>query len=219
MATRATLRTTIRAELNDSGGTAFWSTALLDRWIADAIRAWSRDVPRERTWSQTTTANDGTYTLPSDWMDGVRCEYPAGYMRTRAPFAGGDVTPDVIVSNDPTLKPVDLLWDVWAGELVLSPVPTKSGETISTRYLAQYTAVSDDVTVLDVPVAEEEALVWWVCSRALEWIGMDESKRQRFESDRGADPVKVRGAYDERYRQMVGERTRGVRQRRAVVRE
>src|SRR3954451_15439304 len=108
MSTRATLRTTIREELNDSGAAKLWSDSLLNRWIADGIRAWSRDVPRERTWSQTTTANDGTYTLPTDWIEGLRCEHPAGFMRQRVAFAGGDVTPDVIVSNDPSLKPVGL---------------------------------------------------------------------------------------------------------------
>ncbi len=219
MSTRATLRTTIRAELNDAGGTALWATALLDRWIADAIRAWSRDVPRERTWSQTTTASVASYAVPADWLDGVRVEHPGGQFRTRAAFVGGDVDPGTLVTVDPSMKPASLAWDVWAGSLVLSPAPSASGETILVRYLAQYTAVTDDVTTLDVPPAEEEALVWWVCSRALEWLGMDEAKRQRFERQRGSDPLAVEKAYDRRYQQMVHERTRGVRQRRAVVRE
>jgi hypothetical protein len=219
MATRATVRTTIRAELNDSGGTALWSTALLDRWIADAIRAWSYDVPRERTWSQATTANVAAYTLPADWLDGVRVEHPSGFFRERVPFVGGDVTPDAQITVDPTAKPAALLWDVWAGQLVLSPAPTASGETILTRYLAGYTAVADDVTVLDLPAAEEEALTWWVCARALEWVAMDEAKRQRFERQRGSDPSASRDAYHGRYQAMVRERKRGVRQRRAVVRE
>jgi hypothetical protein len=219
VSTRATLRTTIRAELNDSGGTPLWAMALLDRWIADAILAWSRDVPREQTWSQTTTANQGAYALPADWMAGVRVEHPSGFYRARVPFAGGDVDPGALVTIDPTVKPGGLLWDVWAGELVLSPAPDASGQTILVRYLAQYTAVADDVTNLDVPAAEESALVWWVCARALEWVGMDEAKRQRFERQRGADPLSVQQAYERRYTQMVRERNRGVRQRRAVVRE
>lgn len=219
MSTRATLRTTIRAELNDSGGTALWATALLDRWIADAIRAWSRDVPRERTWSQTTTANVASYAVPADWMDGVRVEHPSGYYRMRGAFAGGDVDPGALITVDPSIKPGALLWDVWAGNLVLSPAPGASGETVSVRYLAQYTAVTDDVTTVDVPAAEESALVWWTAARALEWLGMDEARRQRFERDRGADPLGVQRAYDQRYARMVRERNSGVRQRRAVVRQ
>lgn len=218
MSTRATLRTTIRAELNDAGATALWATALLDRWIADAIRTWSRDVPRERTWSQTTTVNVASYAVPADWIDGVRVEHPSGQFRTRAPFVGGDVDPATLVTVDPSVKPAVLLWDVWAGNLVLSPAPSKTGETISVRYLAAYTAVADDTTTLDVPAAEEEALVWWVAARALEWVGMDEAKRQRFEAARGSDPLSVRQAYQARYTGMVSERSRGVRQRRAVVR-
>jgi hypothetical protein len=39
--TRAQLMTSIRAELNDSGGTKLWSDALLQAWIGDAIRDYS----------------------------------------------------------------------------------------------------------------------------------------------------------------------------------
>lgn len=218
MSTRATLRTTIRAELNDSGATALWATALLDRWIADAIRAWSRDVPRERSWSQTATANVSSYPLPADWMDGVRVEHPSGMYRTRSPFVGGDVDPGALVTMDASVRPAALAWDVWAGNLVLSPAPSKTGESISVRYLAQYTAMTDDVTTVDVPATEESALIWWTCARALEWLGMDEARRQRFERDHGADPLQVQQAYDARYARMVRERSGGVRQRRAVVR-
>jgi hypothetical protein len=56
MTTRADIRTRIRSELNDSGGTPMWSSSLLDSFLVDALRAWSLDVPREVSWAPTTVA-------------------------------------------------------------------------------------------------------------------------------------------------------------------
>jgi len=44
--------------------------------------------------------------------------------------------------------------------------------------------------MLDVEVTDEEALVLYACERALQWIGLDEAKRQRFERQRGAAPAR-----------------------------
>ena len=38
MTTRAELRTRIRTELNDAGGTPLWTDAALNQWIDEAIR-------------------------------------------------------------------------------------------------------------------------------------------------------------------------------------
>ena len=50
---------------------------------------------------------------------------------------------------------------------------------------------SDDVTALDVATDDEEALVLYACARALQWIALDEAKRQRFERERGAEPADI----------------------------
>ena len=50
MATRATLRTAVRAELNDGGTTQLWSDALLNEWLAEAIRDYGRRLPKWSTF-------------------------------------------------------------------------------------------------------------------------------------------------------------------------
>ena len=74
MTTRADIRTRTRDELNDNGAVTVWSDTLLNRWIGEAIREWSRVVPRDRTWQTTSTANDPSYVLPSDVLEVVRVD-------------------------------------------------------------------------------------------------------------------------------------------------
>ena len=100
MTTRADIRTRARDELNDNGSVKVWSDALLNRWIGEGIREWSRVVPRDRPWQTTSTANDPSYVLPSDVLEVVRVEHPPGMFRVRgglrtaagqAPEAGAGV--------------------------------------------------------------------------------------------------------------------------------
>jgi hypothetical protein len=60
--TRLDIRTRIRSELNDSGGTALWASSLLDSFLLDALRAWSLEVPREVTWSTTSVGAGSVHT-------------------------------------------------------------------------------------------------------------------------------------------------------------
>src|SRR5439155_14826525 len=46
MTTRAEIRGRIRDELNDNGSVKLWTDALLNRWIGEATKEWSRVVPR-----------------------------------------------------------------------------------------------------------------------------------------------------------------------------
>ena len=71
MTTRADIRTRTRDELNDNGMVKLWSDTLLNRWIGEAIREWSRVVPRDRTWQTTSAANDPSYVLPGDVLEVV----------------------------------------------------------------------------------------------------------------------------------------------------
>jgi hypothetical protein len=218
MTTRADIRTRVRDELNDNGSAKVWSDGLLNRWIGEAIREWSRVVPRDRTWQTTSTANDPSYPLPSDVLEVVRVEHPPGMFRTRGGLRDGDVSPTADLGNWQGLRPAQLLWEQWGGEVVLVPAPGASGEAIEVRYKGAYSVPADDVTALDVASADEEALVLYGCSRALQWIATDEAKRQRYERDRGADPAESRHGYEQRFQAMVRQRRGGVRPRRIVSR-
>jgi len=221
MTTRADIRTRTRDELNDNGTAKVWSDALLNRWIGEALREWSRVVPRDRTWQTTSTANDPSYALPSDLLEVVRVEHPPGMFRVRGGLHDGDVSPSADLGSLESwsgLKPAQLLWEQWGGEVVLVPAPDASGETIEVRYKGAYSVPSDDVTALEVAAEDEESVVLYACARALRWVALDEAKRQRFAHDRGADPADSRQAYERAFRARARQRRGGVRPRRIVSR-
>jgi hypothetical protein len=217
--TRAELRARIRSELNDGGGVALWADGLLNQWAVEALRAFGRQVGLEKSVTLASVAGQASYALPADLLQVRRVEHPSGLYRTPAPFAAGDAAPDgplVDALGGPTLP--ELLYDVWAGALVLSPPPGTAGEPIVVRYVGAYAEPSSDASVLDVAAQDEDALVLFVCGRALRWIGMDEAKRQRFERQRGADPHTLRRDYDREYQTLVRQRRGRVATRRLAIR-
>ena len=221
MTTRADIRTRTRDELNDNGSVKLWSDALLNRWIGEAIREWSRVAPRDGAWQTTSTANDPSYALPGDVLEVVRVEHPPGIFRARGGLRDGDTAPTADLSalgSWSGLRPAQLTWEQWGGEVVLIPAPDASGEAIEVRYKGAYAVPSDDVSALEVAAADEDALVLYVCARALQWVALDEAKRQRFERQRGADPAASRQEYDRDFQQLVRQRRGGIRPRRLVVR-
>jgi hypothetical protein len=221
MTMRGDIRSRARDELNDTGSVKVWSDALLDRWIGEAIREWSRQAPRDVTWQTTSTANVPSYALPFDVLEVVRVEHPPGLFRVRGGLRDGDVAATADLGGTGGwlgLRPAQLSWEQWGGEVVLVPAPDASGETIEVRYKGAYSVPADDVTALDVAAADEEALVLYACGRALQWTALDEAKRQRFERQRGADPVTVRQEYERAFLTLARERRGGVRPRRIVGR-
>jgi hypothetical protein len=219
MTTRSDIRGRIRDELNDNGSTKLWADALLNRWIGEATKEWSRVVPRDRTWQTTSTANTPSYALPSDVLEVVRVEHPPDVFRVHGGLHDGDVGPSADPGNWPGGRPVEMSWEQWGSEVFLIPAPGSTGEAIEVRYKGAYSVPSDDVTALDVESSDEEALVLYACERALQWLGLDEAKRQRFERDRGADPLASREAYERDFLALARRRRSGVRPRRLVVRE
>ena len=101
---------------------------------------------------------------------------------------------------------------------MLIPAPDAASETIEVRYKGAYAVPSDDVTALELATADEEALVFYACARALQWIALDEAKRQRFERQRGADPASVRLEYERQFQGLARQRNGGVRGRRIASR-
>jgi hypothetical protein len=116
------------------------------------------------------------------------------------------------------VPPGGLWYELWGGELVLTPAPETTGEAIAVRYVGAYIEPSIDASVLDVATRDEDAIVAHVCAHAMEWIGADETKRMRFERERGASPADSRRQFEGRYAAARGRRLAGVRARRLVPR-
>lgn len=204
MATRLDVRTLVRDELNDNGSVKVWSDAILNGFILEAIRDYGREVGNEASATIASVANQPNYSLPAGMMQVVRVEHPAGYFRVPSPYRAGDEEP--APGRMIGLAPGELVYEVWSNTLYLSPAPAASGENIVVRYVAAYTEPANDATVLNVPDVELPALVYFSCFRALRWIATDESKRQRFERQRGADPAEASKEYRELYDAMLRQR-------------
>jgi hypothetical protein len=220
MTTRAGLRALARGELSDLGAAQVWTDGLLDRWAVEALRAYGRDVPREASATLTSVTAQADYALPADCRRVVRVEHPSGCFRVADPAGGGDCV--AVQSPTPTVQGEggQLAYEVWGapGGLTLSlrPAPVVSGEGIGVRYLAAYAEPAADGDVLATPTADDHLLVWLVAERALQWLATDESKRQRFERQRGVSTAEAARAYRERYRGELERRGRGVAGRRLV---
>ena len=221
MTTRADLRSRVRAELNDAGGTTLWSDANLNAWLAEGIRAWSIDVPAQRVSTLTSVKDQPNYGLPGDLLAVRRVEHPTGIYRAPVPFVGGDRSgelPELVDGERGLVAPGTPTYDVYQGVLWLDPAPAAAGENIVVRYAGLYTVPSSDATVLDLPSQDEDPVVWYAVSRALRWIAVDEAKRQRFERQRRSDPWEIQRGYDQMVSGAVRDRRRRVAPRRLVVR-
>src|SRR5687767_1383532 len=123
MTTRSGLRQLIRDELNDNAATKLWTDALLSDYINQAIRAYSRELPKQATSTITVVAGTVAYNLPSDFDRAVRVEQPDDYIRI----------------HDPQERSA---WSyrIWASQIILDPEPTQAGSTynITLDYLARY---------------------------------------------------------------------------------
>lgn len=216
MTTRAELRARIRTELNDAGGTPLWSDSALNQWIDEAVRDYGEHLPREASTTLTSVADQASYTLPTDCDRALRVEHPDGVFRVPLRLIGGDALPgsEIVVGG-----PLIPTYDVWAGQVVLDPAPTAGGEAIRLRYLATYPAPASDGATLATPSRDDALLIWGVCARALRWIDTDESKRQRFERQRGVSAQQAASPYEQALHASYAQRLRRVRPGRLAVRE
>lgn len=170
MTTRAQLLSAIRVELNDSGGTALWTSALLNSYIVDAIREYSRQLPQEASTTIDTVADQAAYPLPARAINVSRVEEP--YASRAIRYRGERHL---------------YSYRVYGGTIILEPAPPSSvAADLYIEYSRSYAEPSADSESLATPATSDDVLIWLVCARALDWIGTDESKRQRWEQSRGA---------------------------------
>ena len=219
MTTRAEIRQRIRDELNDNASATLWSDALLNQWIVEGLRELGRRLGLEKTTSLTSVASQEAYGLPTDALEVMRVEHPASVMRVPGGLRSGDAAADgagVAATTGAGTSPSR--YELFGGQLVLVPAPAASGDEIRVRYRGAYTEPSTDGAVLDVPARDEDLVVAYACGRALQWIGTDEAKRQRFERSRGADPLALRREYERDLVRMLRDRRSHVGARRLVAR-
>lgn len=194
--------TAVRVELNDSGGTPLWASALLNSYIVDAIKEYSRELPEEAAADLSVTADVETVTLPARFVKAIRVEQPDGVLRwplttqrTYEATLGGlsELVDFESRVGESSGKPG---YRIWAGSLVLDPAP---GETDATggrmEYLRTYALPAADGDTLATPTEDDDLLLKMVCARALDWISTDEAKRQRYERSRGASTEGTAGSY------------------------
>ena len=223
MTTRAGLRALIRDELGDSGASTTWLDSQLNQWLAEAIRDYSRRLPKPSTTTIASVANQADYGLPADCLQVARVEHPEGFFRVPDPRSGGDVIDPLSLTSSqvPRVLSEQLSYDVWGAygslTLTLQPSPAASAEDIAVRYLASWAEPANDAATISVPTIDEQLLVWFVAARALEWLGTEEAKRQRFEKQRGASPQFLTGAYRSTYERALSARE-GTPRRRLVIR-
>jgi hypothetical protein len=219
--TRAAWRTLDRNELDDNAATKLWSDGLLNQWLAEAIRDYARVFPLETTGTLTTVASQADYTLPSGLVELVRVEHPTNTFRVHQERTGGDWRRST--ANVPLEDRIGgrYAYETWGTTLSLEPAPTASGETISLRYVARRTEPTGDSDALPVDDGDVELLTFYVCARALFWIGAQEAKRQAYERTRGADASKLAKEYRAMYEAGVTARWRQTapRGRRLVLRD
>lgn len=225
MATRSTIRALVRGALRDTGGTQLWTDTEINDHILDAIRVLSDALPREKVQLVTSVADQASYNLAADVLRVARVEYPAGVFRRPLRFSGGDLSSTAAPISVPDWEyDTRYTFDVWGASgssalvLWLDPAPTVSSETITVRYLGSYVEPANDSTTLDVAVLDESLLVLRTCQTLLEQIGLDESKRQRFERQRGSSPVTAAAQFGRRYRDSVQSRARSRMPARRLVR-
>ena len=158
MTTRSALRDRIRSELGDTVVTYLWSDAQLNEWINAALEDWSQVVPPVVTTAQTTIAGTKTYTL-ANRHQGIMAVFANA-------VAPGNMVYDALwtVVNIGSVQNIEFVFD-------------PGGTTYYIRYLGFYTALSTDGSVLDCSVSSEQALIYWVCWHASNWLGAQREKR------------------------------------------
>jgi hypothetical protein len=215
MTTRTTLRTTIRTELNDSGGTPLWADALLNEFINQAIRSYGRELPKQASTSLTVVAGTAAYNLPADFDRAIRVKQPDDTIRVFDPLDRGDTDELGSSQSSGATSRTRGSWGyrIWASQIVLNPIPTSAGSTqnITLDYDARYAEPAADGDTIATPASDDDVLQALVCANALRWIGSDEAKRQRFQQSRGASPTGMAQAYQTRALQAIAVRKRRLR--------
>jgi hypothetical protein len=167
--TLAGLRAQCRALL---ASTADWPDATLDRFIADAIRTYSAEFPRQRRHTLNLATGTQRYPLPGGhgYLGMVSVEYPAGQSPPRFLVAGAGYR---LLGAEDAVLAVD---DVHAGAIHFTESVT-TGESAELTYKGVHhlPAVGADADLITVPEAHHEALIAFVDFRCHWELETDEA--------------------------------------------
>ena len=149
MTTLGELRAELRLTLADE---ATWPDALLDGWVAEAVRFYSAEFPQMVTQEIALTAGLREYDLPAGYLGMLDVEYPAGQEPARYLVQG---TP-----RDLLFRAGGPVYAVRAGRLLLAETPA-DGQSAALTCLTtrEVPAIGDDDAPVDAPGAHLEALI------------------------------------------------------------
>lgn len=219
MATRSALRATIRNELNDTGGTPVWSDTLLNEWLNQAIRTYSRELPEEVQTTITVVVDQTDYALPARWLQVLRVEQPKDSLRLPVSGARTSAAGDPIGNLYDTQSKVRGArlhgYRVFGDELILDPAPTATGtdENIRLEFTRSYAEPAADTDEIALPDTQEDILVLLVAALALRWVATDEAKRLRYSEARGISPGAQASQYEQRAQHATASRGSRLRSR------
>ena len=205
MTTLAGLRARLRVVLGDEGPAGYlWPDGVLNRHLDDAVRAYSRDLPREMVAAITTVAGQAEYDLPGDLAEVIRLEMEEDGAGGGVPLQeGGDGG--------------DTGYRVWAGKLILTPAPS-AVRTVAVSYLAGHAPLLSDADVATVPARDEDLLVADAAAKALEGLATEEAKRRRFEDRSGRSAAAMADGFRKEFVAGIAARRSRVRAGRLVAR-
>ncbi len=153
MTTLAQLRTVINNEGIVNTNYASWTTTFLNQVINDAILDYSKVFPRGPIQSTASaTADDRTYSLPSNFIAFKRIEFPTGETPPRYLMRLDEL--------DPLFEGGGDYYDV-SDVLIFARSPV-SGESYTVWYYATHTALASDSDVLTVPDRDLDLLIGYV---------------------------------------------------------
>jgi hypothetical protein len=201
MTNRADIRNKVRRELNDIAvGNYLYSDQLLNDYFLDAMDDWSGQNPPLKSTTIAPVNGQSLYPLAVNLQNISSVEQPDGIPLPR-------------VNTDQAATPEGWQayqqgWDYQAWKTLVLRYPSVTGDpTITVRYYGYYLAPTDDITVLDIETADEHAIVWFICMRALNWL---ETQREQRGDKRGVPRFRE---YSNRYKDMAkaANRRKGIR--------
>lgn len=204
------LRARVRAALPS---VFLWPDAMVDGWIADAIREYSSQMPR--LWRYTLTLTTGTqnYNLPSDkgLLSLGSVEYPASedppeFINlvsewTTAFQNGADVYALRGIADTVAIES-----DTAPGQIVFAEAVT-TGETAILSYYGLHTVptAGDDDAQISVPQAHWRALIAYCVARAWDDLTLSEALTLGTDGKTLAEAGKRAEAAWERYQVIIGQ--------------
>lgn len=170
MTTRLELRNAVRLRLEDSGGTPLWDDAVLNDFLAEAVRRYGTRFPLEQSTTVAVGAGTTSVVVTPDLESDRVVRVFDGEGRL-VPRQQGVETNDADIGDLGTAQ----AWRWWGNSLVLAQGATAGTWTID--YLTGRALPSNDVTPVEVVVGDEDIVVLLAAASALRRRAIEDGKR------------------------------------------